>query len=231
MILKVEVDTAVIMRRLNRFVIEACYFDKSLKLYLRNTGRLSELLLPGSTALFIHHKGPRTDGLLVGIMIDDMRAAILDTKLQTVIFEESWRRGLIPWLEGWRIAKREYRYRDSRIDYLIVKNKSKGLLEIKSALYHLGDNYCMYPDTISIRGRRHVERLIQARRRNYQSFLVFISAHPLCRYFMPCREADPFIGEILRKARELGVDIYSVKMHLTKDGEAILDSPSIPVLI
>ncbi|MEM2802949.1 MAG: DNA/RNA nuclease SfsA [Nitrososphaerota archaeon] len=231
MILKIKVDIAVVRRRLNRFVVKADYFGKSLRLYLRNTGRLSDLLQPGSAALFIRDKGPRTDGLLVGIAIDDKRAAILDTGLQTVIFEESWRRGLIPWLEGWRIAKREYRYYDSRIDYLIVKGEAKGLLEVKSAVYHLGDYYCMYPDTISIRGRRHIERLIQARRRNYHAFLVFIAAHPSCRYFRPCREADPVIGEILRKARDSGVNIYSVKMYLTIDGEAILDSSSIPVLI
>lgn len=231
MILKIEVDTSIIIQRLNRFVVEAECFGKHLRLYLRNTGRLSELLLPGSKALFIHNKRAKTDGLLVGIVVDDGRAAIIDPRLQTVVFEESWNRGLIPWLEGWKISKREYEFRDSRIDYLITKDSSKGLLEIKSAVYHLGDNYCMYPDTISIRGRRHIERLIQARRNNYHSFLVFISAHPLCRYFKPCSEADPIIAEVLRKAKESGVNIYSVKMHLTINGEAILDSPSIPVII
>lgn len=231
MILKIEMDTAVVRRRLNRFVVEADYSGESLRLYLRNTGRLSDLLRPGATALFIHNRGPKTNGLLIGIMIDEGRAAIIDPRLQTAIFEESWRKGLIPWLEGWRIAKREYRYYDSMIDYLIVKNETEGLLEVKSAVYHLGDGYCMYPDTISIRGRRHIERLIQARRRNYHSFLVFIAAHPSCRYFKPCREADPLIGEILRKARDSGVNIYSIKMFLTVDGEAILESSSVPVFI
>lgn len=230
-ILKLEVDIAVVMRRLNRFVVEAEYFGRPIRLYLRNTGRLSDLLQKGSVALYIQHRGSSTDGLLVGIMIDEEDAAIIDPVLQTVVFEESWRRGLIPWLAGWRIAKREYRYGDSRIDYLIVKNDSKGLLEVKSAVYRLGDGYCTYPDTVSIRGRRHIERLIQARSRHYQSFLVFISAHPLCSYFRPCREADPLIEELLRKAKITGVNIYSMKMHITREGEAILDSSSIPVVI
>jgi len=230
-LLKVEVRTASLLERINRFVVLAETHLGQIRLYLRNTGRLRDLIQRGSTALFIPNKRVKTDGLLIGVMIDEVRAAIVDPILQISAFEEAWRRGLIPWLEGWRIAKREYNFEDSRIDYFIVKDRSRGLLEAKSAVYHSEDNYCMYPDTVSTRGRRHVEALIRARNKHYQSFIVFISAHPLCRRFKPCSEADPLLRALLLKARRLGVKLYSLKMHLKVDGEIVLDSPSIPVML
>ena len=230
-LLKVEVRAASLLERINRFVVFAETPLGMLRLYLRNTGRLRDLIQRGSTALFIPNKKLKTDGLLIGVMIDEERAAIVDPVLQTSAFEEAWRRGLIPWLEGWRIAKREYNFEDSRIDYLIVKDRAKGLLEAKSAVYHSDDNYCMYPDSISTRGRRHVEALIRARNRHYHSFIVFISAHPLCRRFKPCSDADPLLRALLIKARRFGVKLYSLKMHLKVDGEIVFDSPSIPITL
>jgi len=229
--LRVEVSVASVLERLNRFVVVADSAAGPLRLYLRNTGRLRDLIQRGSTALFIPSKRAKTDGLLVGIMIDDRQAAIVDPALQTRVFEEAWRRGHIPWLDGWRIVKREYMFGGSRIDYLIARNRSRGLLEVKSAVYHSEDNYCMYPDTVSMRGRRHVETLIKARNRHYHAFMVFISAHPLCNRFRPCSEADPVMSILLRKASRIGVKLYSVKMHLNADGEAVLDSSSIPITL
>lgn len=224
-----RVEEAVALRRLNRFVVEAEAGGCVLLLHIRNTGRLLDLVYPGARLFFEPRSGGRTRGVIIGVAVDDERAALIDPLTQVRMFEEAWRRGLVGWLKGWRVAGREPLYRGSRIDYLLEgPGGERGLMEAKSAVYLSERGECMYPDTVSERGRRHVDALAAARREGLRAVITFISAHPRCSFFRPCCEVDPHLCEKLRKARDAGVEIRGVKMHLEK-GKVLLDSPDLPI--
>ena len=103
------------------------------------------------------------------------------------------------------------------------------MMEVKSAVYLSGERLCMYPDTVSLRGRRHVERLIEAVGEGFRSVIVFISAHPFCEGVRPCCEVDPMLCKTLEGAAAAGVEVHAVKMHLDESGEVHLDSDDLPV--
>lgn len=223
-----RLEGAVAVRRLNKFVVEAAAGGEVLRLHVRNTGRLPELLYPGARLLYEPRRGLRTAGVIIGVEVDDT-AALIDPPTQVTVFEEAWRRGLISWLRGWRMVGRETPYRGSRIDYLLEgPGGAGGVMEAKSAVYLSEERLCMYPDTVSVRGRRHVEALSAARSEGLRAVIVFVAAHPLCRGFRPCCEIDPTLCDMLKKAREEGVEVRAVKMHL-EDGDVLLDSPDLPV--
>ncbi len=227
-LLSLRLEKAVALRRLNRFVVEAEAGGERILLHTRNTGRLLDLLYPGAPLLYEPRSGGRTAGVIVGVEVGGGVAAVIDPYTQVAAFEDAWGRGLIGWLRGWGVRGREAAYRGSRIDYLLESADGLGLLEVKSAVYFSEDGACMYPDTISERGRRHVDRLVEARGEGLRAVIAFIAAHPRCTHFRPCCSVDPILCEKLREARERGVEIRSVKMHL-EGGEVLLDSPDLPV--
>jgi sugar fermentation stimulation protein A len=227
-LLRLRLEEAATLRRLNRFVVEASASGRTLTLHTRNTGRLIDLIYPGSTLLYAPRKGGRTMGVIVGVKVGAERAAIIDPATQAAAFEEAWARGLVGWLKGWKASARETWYRGSRIDYGLEEPDGRGLLELKSAVYLSREGLCMYPDTVSERGRRHVEALAEAARSGLRAIIAFVSAHPLCTGFRPCCEVDPILCTKLQEAREAGVEVYAPKMHLER-GEVVLVSDSIPV--
>jgi len=227
-LLRLALEEAVALRRLNRFVVEASTPLGTLRLHTRNTGRLVDLIYPGSTLLYAPRERGRTRGVIVAVRVGEEAAAIIDPPTQAAAFEEAWERGLVGWLRGWRASARETRYRGSRIDYAIEGPGGWGLLELKSAVYLSREGLCMYPDTVSERGRRHVEALAEAARSGLRAVIAFVAAHPLCTGFRPCCEVDPQLCTLLREAREAGVEVYATKMHLRR-GEIILDTDSLPV--
>ena len=228
-LLRLALEEAVALRRLNRFVVEATTQSGTLRLHTRNTGKLLDLIYPGSRLLYSPRRTRKTAGLVVGVAVDGEEAALIDPATQAAAFEEAWEKGLVGWLRGWRASKREAWYRGSRIDYGLEGPGGHGLLELKSAVYFSSEGLCMYPDTVSERGRRHVEALNEAARSGLRAIIAFIAAHPLCTGFRPCCEADPQFCAKLREAREVGVEVYATKIHLLLNGKVVLDSDNIPV--
>jgi sugar fermentation stimulation protein A len=218
-----------IVGRMNRFVVEVRQQSHRRRAYLANTGRLEELLVAGRKAYCLPHGRPaRTDCRLFAVE-DGSLAAVVDTQLQMLAFEEAVRRGLLPWLEGFRIRRRNVRLGDSVIDYLLECQGRDVYLEVKSAALR-GGAYAMYPDCPSLRGRRHIRELTRHVRRGGRAALLFVGAVPGVSAFRPNRRGDPEIPELLHEARRAGVSLRAMAMAYDPGDSFIrLTDPDLPV--
>ena len=228
---RLETREATIIERDSRVTVKVEVGGRILRLHLTNTGRLKDLIWRGAKALYVEKRGPRTHGRLVGILLNH-EAALIDTQLHEHIFEELLERGLIRWLRGYKVKSREVRRLGSRIDYLLHSSKEGNLfLEIKSATLLEDDGAATYPDAPSTRGLRQIKTLIRLQRLGARTGILFISGHPYVKFFRPNKTIDPDISEALGEAANIGVKIKAIKLHLTRDGEIILDSLDLPVRI
>ena len=183
-IVRYDVFPATVVRHDTRVTVIACAAGQEFRALLRNTGRLADLIHPGAEILCLPKEGGKTAAQVLGTVVDDERATLLDTLVQARAFETAAKRGLIPWLPG--IVRREVRVRESRLDYAIE---------------------------------------------GYPCLIAFIAAHPAADRFCPDVETDPEIGKALLAARAAGVGIHALKLHLTRAGAVVLDSPAIPVVL
>ncbi|MEM3398308.1 MAG: DNA/RNA nuclease SfsA [Nitrososphaerota archaeon] len=226
-----ELRRAEVIRRDTRVTVLAREGRREIRLHLTNTGRLNDLIYPGSEILYVRRKhGGRTSGRVVGVWLKDS-AALIDTILHAKMFEKALEYGLIPWLEGYEIKKREVKIHGSRFDYLLSNGLDEIILEIKSAVYLSSDGAAMYPDTISERGVRHFEILNRLKQAGWNTSIVFIAAHPHALYFRPNFNVDLRLKTILCASLELEILIKSIKMHLEEDGSIVLDEADLPILI
>ncbi len=93
------------MQRLNRFVVEVMVEGKTCKAYLNNTGRLTQFLAKGREGFCLRKDTGKT-GLRLFSVKEGELGAIVDTRLQTEAFEESLKKGFVPWLDGCRLLRR-----------------------------------------------------------------------------------------------------------------------------
>lgn len=218
------------MRRDSRVTVLAKIDGDIIRLHLTNTGRLNDLIYPGAKILYTSLSSRKVVGRVVGVWLGKA-AALIDTILQAKMFEIALDRRLIPWLKQFRIKKKEVAVCGSRFDYLLEDGLEEMILELKSAVYLSSDGAAMYPDTISIRGLRHIEILNKAKSMGKSTGIVFIAAHPSATYFRPNFEVDPRLIEVFNRSLQLNVLIKSIKMHLEADGSIVLDDVDLPIKI
>jgi len=143
-------------------------------------------------------------------------------------FEIAHSKNMISWLKGYYLKKRNVKLGDSLIDYLFENKNEKFFIEVKSAVLFDGF-HAMYPDCPSLRGRRHVISLIEARKKGFRTGIVFIAAHPMAEVFKPYDEGDPILSDLIRKAYKNGVEIYAIKFSLWKDGNILLENENLKI--
>ncbi|MCX8201321.1 MAG: DNA/RNA nuclease SfsA [Candidatus Caldarchaeum sp.] len=220
---------ASFVTRVNRFVCEVERGGVRFLLHLTNTGRLKDLLTDGAEILYRPGSRGKTKGVLVGVVLGGF-AAIIDTREQSRAFEAAFSQGLVPWLSKFNSFKREVIFEKYKIDYEFVGDGESAFVELKSAVFLREDGAAMYPDTVSTRGRSHIEALARAVETR-PSYVVFVSAHPEARFFTPCDEADPLIRQLLKLAVDKGVVVKAVKAALNLDGWVVWMNSELPVLL
>lgn len=200
-----------IVNRLNRFVVQVRIGGRLYRSHTNNTGRLHQFLVEGRKGFCLIPARPgKTDYRLFAIE-DEGFGAIIDTQFQMQALEKALDAGLILWLKGARIQKRNARLGNSVIDYLLERD-GKGLyLEVKSAVLR-ENRHAMYPDCPTLRGRKHVKELTNYVRGGGEAIMLFIAALPGVSDFRPNRSADPELHELLAGARQAGVVLKSVGM-------------------
>jgi len=225
---------AQVVKRLNRFAVLVKKEGKLLKAHNTNSGRLKEFLTEGKTVLCLPKSGKKTDCQLFAV--EDLKGlfAVTDTNLQMVAFEKAFLKGLLPWLSPsrWKLIRRNAPLgKNSLIDYLFrERGTEKPLyLEIKSAVLRSGDNFGMYPDCPTERGRKHLRELLE---NSSISGLLFVCALPSVEGFKPYCKGDEEICKLLKEAKERGLPVRAISLHFNPQKRAVvLENPDLRVEI
>lgn len=228
MLLKLPIIECTFIKRLNRFVGLVEVNGKIKKALITNTGRLEEFMIEGRKAFCVPKQGGKTDFILIGFLEANGRGAIIDTRTQAKAFERAVELGLVSWLRGCRIKRKEVKIGNSRLDYLLDCNGEEVWVEMKSAVLREGE-YAMYPDCPSIRGQKHIKELINLKDSGKRTMIIFIGALPGVKKFKPYEKGDPKIAKLLKEAKERGVEIKGISISLLPNGEIILENNNLEI--
>ncbi|MEM2833444.1 MAG: DNA/RNA nuclease SfsA [Candidatus Korarchaeota archaeon] len=229
-VLKLDVRECIIIRKVNRFTVEVATKNEVLRAHLANTGKLVDVIVPGRSALIAKTKSGKLKYRLIAVEDLYGKFCIIDTITQNNAFVSSVEAHLIPYLMGYHLVKRNIRMLSSIFDFYFKRNNESLIVETKSAVMRGPAGEAMYPDTVSIRGRRHIFDLIKLSLSGYKVMIVFIAALYRPRCFKPSNE-DPVITNLIRKAKDSGVELRAISMYMECDGKVIIENPDLPVCI
>ena len=85
------------------------------------------------------------------------------------------------------------------------------------------EDRCLFPDAPTIRGRRHLEELILAKKRGFKSIILIMALRD-CNCFFPNKETDPEFYDTFFLAMKMGVKPVIFKVKIDKELKIILDS-------
>jgi sugar fermentation stimulation protein A len=217
------------VRRLNRFAALVEVGGRTEKVHVRNSGRLHELFTPGRRVfLEAARTSERKTRFTLGLVRLSSGYVSADAHLPNALVEAGLTRQGIPGFRGHRILRREPALGDGRADFLLVRGRRQCLLEVKSVTL-VEDGVALFPDAPTLRGRRHLQRLIEARRRGLDAAVLFVIQRNDATALAPNRNADPAFSLALRRAVRAGVRVSAMRCRVDRGGISL--DKLVPVLI
>ncbi len=224
-----NIITGRFRERPNRFTVVFETDGRTDKAHLRDPGRLRELLLPEARLLLrpAQNTANRKTNYDVIAVESEGIWVLINSGFHSDLAAELIESGVVPELSSYSIEKREYTFGKSRIDFLLtsdskIKNEeivngsatlqNGMLLEVKGCTLVEG-GHGKFPDAPTIRGKRHLEELIKAKKEGMGSAVLFLIPREDAKVFSPNWEMDPEFSNTLAQAQQAKVEIiaYSFK--------------------
>jgi len=194
------------IERSNRFLALVNIDNKVVPCFLPNPGRMHELLISGVEvyAKEINNLNRKTKFDLIGVMHEG-EVVSLDTRVPNKLVFEALKNKDLEEFNMYDFFKPESKYGRSRFDFFLSNSNEKCLLEVKSCSL-VENGVALFPDAPTLRGKRHLLELINAKKEGYRTCVLFVVQRVNADVFAPNDETDPDFGEAFRKALINGVE-------------------------
>ncbi len=223
------------LERPNRFTVVFEVDGMIEKAHLRDPGRLKELLLPEAHLLLRPAKNTANRKTKYDVIAVESEGlwVLINSGFHSDMAAEVIESGLVSDLSSYSVEKREYTFGKSRIDFLLTSDgklgtevcegegsegrsetlKSKMLLEVKGCTL-VEDGHGRFPDAPTIRGKRHLEELIKAKKEGMESAVLFLIPREDVQVFSPNWVMDPDFSSTLELAEDQNVLIIAYSFRL-----------------
>ena len=141
----------------------------------------------------------------------------VNTALPNRVIQSALSEHVFEQLEPYDTLKREVPYgENSRIDFLLTTAERPVYIEVKNSTW-AQDRLCLFPDTVTTRGQKHLRELTALVPEARAVMLYFINRGD-CDRFAPGDSADPKYGQLLRDAIAAGVEVLPCRFDISPTG-------------
>ena len=208
-----------LVKRYKRFFVDIKYKDKLIVAHCPNTGSMLGLLKSGNKVWFSESNDPKRKlkYTLEIIEVGNYKIGV-NTLLTNKIVLDALLNKKINSLIKFNNVKREPKFSDkTRFDFLLSNNKEKCFLEVKNVTLFRKNNIAEFPDAITMRGKKHLLDLINAKKKGYESYILYLIQREKCDSFKIAEDIDKDYGIAFKKAIKNGIKILCYNCKLTNE--------------
>ena len=216
---------ATLQRRYKRFLADVEMLDgTALTLHCPNTGSMKNCAEPNSRVWYWDsanekRKYPCTWEL---VEIEQRFLACINTQRANGLVVEAINNATITQLQGYGQLQTEVKYgqENSRIDIFLSQHKHLPdcYVEVKNVTLMTSQGQGLFPDAVTLRGRKHLRELAHMVTQGQRAVLVYCVAHTGITQVSPAWDIDLAYAETLVWAMEQGVEVvaYGAQISLTE---------------
>ncbi len=225
-----DLKEATFVFRPNRFsAITVCEGRETLA-HVANSGRLTELL-HADNRVYLAPVPPgriRKTAYDLALVEADGVLVSADARLPNPLFQEAVAEHKLPQFVGYSDIRREVAFGESRLDLLLTGDGGSCYVETKSVTL-VENGVGLFPDSPTVRGRKHLYSLLSAVRGGHRAAVVFVVQRPDATAFAPNKAADPEFCAALREVGAGGVEAYAYRCAVSL--REIVISDELPIEI
>ena len=105
--------------------------------------------------------------------------------------------------------------KETRFDFLVNKKNQKIFLEVKNVTLFRSDKIAEFPDAITSRGSKHLKTLIDAIKKGYKSYIVFLVQIQGMKYFKIAKDIDKEYYQNYLIAKKAGVNFLAYRCKIS----------------
>ena len=217
-----ELIPGVLIKRYKRFFVDIKLKNKIITAHCPNPGSMIKLLNKGNPVWITKSKNEnrKLKYTLQIIQIDKIKICI-NTHVTNKIVQEAINKGSIKELKNFNIIRPEKKFgENTRFDFFLlnkVTNK-KAFLEVKSVSLQRKNHHAEFPDSVTSRGKKHLENLVIANKQGYESYLFFLIQIEKCKSFAIASDIDPEYYKVFNNALKKNVNVICYDCKFTNKG-------------
>jgi sugar fermentation stimulation protein A len=214
----------IFLERPNRYLAHVEIEGKQVSAHVPDPGRLPGLMIPQRRVRLIHNPGPKrkTDYTLVLVRHGRIWVSVFPVFANRLV-GDALANGTLTGFSGYTGFSSEVKMGHSRFDFRLNFSDGPMWVEVKSVSL-VEQTVGKFPDAPTERGRRHVEELIELKRKGNRAAVVFVSQRSDTRTITSNDVIDPEFGMRLREAEQAGVELYGFNCKVTASS-VTLDGP------
>ena len=214
--------TGVLIKRYKRFFADIKLENKIITAHCPNPGSMLKLLEKGNRVWVTetNNEKRKLKYTLQIIEVDESKYCI-NTHITNKIVHESLKRKKIKDLIMFDTIRAEKKFgKNTRFDFLLVntKNNKKAFLEVKSVTLSRRTGKAEFPDSITTRGKKHLENLILANKQGYETYLMFLIQIENCKFFNIASDIDPQYSKVFNEAVKKNVKVLCYDCKFSNKG-------------
>ena len=206
-----------LIKRYKRFFVDVKLNKEIVTAHCPNTGSMKGLLSQGNDVFLLKHNDPKRK-LKYGLEIIKAQNKLVgvNTHKANKIVSHALYNNLIKELKNNEEIKPEVFFnKETRFDFLVEKKKQKSFVEVKNVTLFRDKKTAEFPDAITSRGSKHLLALIDAIKKGYKAYLIFLVQIEDMEYFKIAKDIDFEYYRNYLIAKKAGVNFLAYRCKIS----------------
>ena len=206
-----------LIKRYKRFFVDVKLNKEIVTAHCPNTGSMKGLLDEGNEVYLLKNDDPKRK-LKYGLEIIKAQKNLVgvNTYLANKIVLHGLKNNLIKELQNnYDIKSEVFFNKETRFDFLIKNKNKKSFLEVKNVTLCREQKTAEFPDAVTQRGSKHLLTLIDAIKKGFKSYLIFLVQIQNMEKFKIARDIDEEYFKNYVIAKKAGVNFLAYRCKIS----------------
>jgi sugar fermentation stimulation protein A len=206
-----------LIKRYKRFFADIKLNKEVVTAHCANTGSMMGLLNAGNEVYISKNDDPKRKlKYTLEIIKVNKNLVGVNTHFANKIAYHGLSNNLIKEVSNSDIIKPEVFFdKETRFDFLIEKNKQKIFVEVKNVTLFREEKTAEFPDAVTSRGSKHLKTLIDAIKKGYKSYIIFLVQIQRMEYFKIAKDIDKEYYQNYLIAKKAGVNFLAYRCKIS----------------
>ena len=212
--------SGLFIKRYKRFFVDIKINNQLITAHCPNTGSMYGLLKKGNKVWVSKSTNPNRKLKYTLEIIEDQKAKVgVNTHSTNKIVHHALKNNLIKELKNSVEIKPETKFgKNTRFDFLVIKKDFKAFVEVKNVTLSREKTKAEFPDAITTRGLKHINELMNACKKGYKIFILYLVQREDCKSFTIAQDIDADYANALTKAVKNNLNVISYDCKFSSKG-------------
>ena len=206
-----------LVKRYKRFFTDIKLNQETIVAHCPNTGSMMGLLDEGNDVFVSKNDDPKRK-LKYTLEIIKVKKNLVgvNTHFANKIAFHGLSNNLVKEVKNTNNIKPEVFFdKETRFDFLVEKDNQKTFVEVKNVTLSRKDKLAEFPDAVTSRGSKHLKTLIEATKKGYKTYLLFLVQIQGVTDFKIAKDIDKEYYENYKLAKKAGVKFLAYRCKIS----------------